>query len=145
MRISVQDLRNIELLKYYRIVRKATAKKHGLTEAELELLIYLDCVQYFDIPEFKKGTYAYSWNKGRWGKLRREGFIDVFKNRDRKASKSNTYTVSFKTKRLITRIYKVLLGEEELATSRNNPYYKNKTYTDKVYNRAIEYMLKDRK
>jgi hypothetical protein len=57
--------------------------------------------------------------------------------------KYNTYTTSFKCKQLITRIYRILLGEEDLPTSAKSTFYKNKTYTDKVFNQAIDNMIKD--
>lgn len=42
------------------------------------------------------------------------------------------------------RIYRILLGEEDMPTSRNSVFYKNKTYTDKVYNKAIDDMINDK-
>ena len=45
---------------------------------------------------------------------------------------------------LITRIYKILLGEEDIPTSRVNAFYENRTYTDKVVNKAMDDMLKDK-
>lgn len=44
---------------------------------------------------------------------------------------------------MITRIYNILLGYEDIPTSEQNIFYKNKTYTDKVFNKAIDDMLKD--
>tara|TARA_Y100000592_G_C5393470_1_gene279410 strand:- start:808 stop:927 length:120 start_codon:yes stop_codon:yes gene_type:complete len=37
-----------------------------------------------------------------------------------------------------------MLGEEDLPISDRNIFYKNKSYTDKVYNKAIDDMLKDK-
>lgn len=45
---------------------------------------------------------------------------------------------------MITRIYKVLLGEEDLPIGSRSKFYKNKSYTDKVYNKAIDDMIKDK-
>ena len=53
------------------------------------------------------------------------------------------YKVSTKCKHLITRIYRILLGEEDIPTSQTSKFYKNKTYTDKVFNKAIDDMIKD--
>lgn len=44
---------------------------------------------------------------------------------------------------MIARIYKILAGEEDLPTSERNIFYKNKSYTDKVFNKAIDDMIKD--
>ena len=38
-----------------------------------------------------------------------------------------------------------MLGEEDLPTSERSVFFKNKTYTDKVYNKAIDDMIKDAK
>ena len=45
---------------------------------------------------------------------------------------------------MISRVYRVLLGEEDIPVSIKNPYYKNKSYTDKVMNKAIDDMIKDK-
>ena len=58
--------------------------------------------------------------------------------------KTNIYATSFKCKTLITRIYKILLAEEDLPISARSKFYNNKTYTEKVYNKAIDDMIKDK-
>jgi hypothetical protein len=45
---------------------------------------------------------------------------------------------------MITRVYRILLGEEDIPTSERNVFYNNKSYTDKVYNKAIDDMIKDK-
>jgi hypothetical protein len=143
MRLSSQDLREMNLFKYYRLVRKWACKTYDLKDADLELLIYLDCKMFFTRNDFIQGVYTYSWDKNRWERLRKEGWIDVFKERNRTTSKYAVYKVSMKGKQLITRIYRILLGEEDMPTSSASTFYKNKTYTDKVFNKAIDDMIKD--
>ena len=53
------------------------------------------------------------------------------------------FKTSFKCSQLISRIYRVLLGEEDLPTSERSVFYNNETYTDKVFNKAIDDMIKD--
>ena len=144
MRIEASDLREINLLKYYRLVRRWACKTYDLKDADLELLIYLDCKEFFTRNDFINGVYTYSWDKNRWERLRREGWIEVFKERNRTTSKYAVYKVSFKCKSLITRIYKILLGQEDMPTSQRSVFYKNKSYTDKVFNKAIDDMIKDK-
>lgn len=144
MRISVSDLRELKFLKYYRLVRKWASKTYNLTEGELELLIYLDALERFTLRDFKEGSYIYAWDKRRWSKFKDEGWVVVWRSADRKSGKYNIYTVSFKAKTLITRMYKILLGQEDLPTSRVNAFYDNKTYTAKVMNKAMDDMLKDK-
>ena len=45
---------------------------------------------------------------------------------------------------MISRIYRILLGEEDLPTSDRSIFYNNKSYTYKVYNKAIDDMIKDK-
>ena len=45
---------------------------------------------------------------------------------------------------MISRIYRILLGEEDLPISDRSIFYNNKSYTDKVYNKAIDNMIKDK-
>lgn len=144
MRLDAKQIRDISLFKYYRLVRKWACKTYNLKDADLELLIYLDCKKLFTRNDFINGTYTYSWDKARWERLRREGWIDVFKERNRTSSKYAAYKVSYKCNRLITRIYKILLGEEDMPTSIKNVFYNNRTYTDKVFNKAIDDMINDK-
>ena len=143
MRLSSQDLREMNLLKYYRLVRKWACKTYKLTDAELELLIHFDCLDKFTRNDYIKGTYIYSWDKHRWEKLRANGWIEVFAKRNHTTIKYNVYKVSTKCKHLIKRIYRILLGQEDLPMSQRSVFNKNQTYTDKVFNAAIENMYKD--
>lgn len=144
MRLSPGDLQELNLLKYYRLIRKWACKTYDLKDADLELLIYLDCKKLFTRDDFINGVYTYSWDKNRWERLRREGWIDVFKERNRTTSKYAVYKTSFKCQKLIKRIYRIMLAEEDMPTSQRSTFYKNKTYTDKVYNKAIDDMINDK-
>ena len=144
MRLTGEDLREINLLKYYRLVRRWACKTYDLKDADLELLIYLDCKELFTRNDFIDGVYTYSWDKNRWERLRKQGWIDVFKERNRTTSKYAVYKVSSKSKRLINRIYRILLAEEDLPTATTSVFYNNKSYTDKVFNKAIDDMINDK-
>jgi len=143
MRLTPHDLRELQILKYYRLTRKWACKTYGLTDADLELLIYLDCKKRFTRAEFEAGEYTLSWDKHRWEKLRKEGLIEVWRNRNRTTIKYSVFKTSFKCSQLISRIYRILLGEEDIPIHERNVFYKNKSYTDKVFNKAIDDMIKD--
>lgn len=145
MRLSASDLRDIQLLKYYRLVRKWACKTYELTDADLELLISLDCIGRFTRKEFQDGEYIMSWDKARWDRLRQKGWIEPWRHRNRTTIKYTVYKTSFKCSQLISRIYRILLGEEDIPTGERNVFYKNKTYTDKVFNKAVDDMIKDNK
>ncbi len=143
MRISAQNLRELKLLKYYRLIRKWACKTYNLKDADLELLIYLDCKERFTRNEFIDGSYTMSWDKNRWERLRQEGWIETWRHRNRTTIKYSIYKTSSKCSQLISRIYRIMLGQEDLPTSERSVFYENKSYTDKVYNKAIDDMIKD--
>ena len=143
MRISASDIKDLQIFKYYRLVRKWACKTYNLKDADLELLIYLDCKGRFTRQEFIDGVYTMSWDKNRWERLRREGLIEAWRHRNRTTIKYSIFKTSFKCSQLITRIYKILLGEEDLPTSDRSIFFKNRSYTDKVFNKAIDDMIKD--
>jgi len=144
MRLTPQDLRELNLLKYYRLTRKWVCKTYGLNDADLELLIYLDCKGRFTRNEFINGTYTYTWDKHRWERLKREGWIEVWRHRNRTTIKYSVFKTSFKCSQIISRIYRILLGEEDPPFTERNIFNKNKSYTDKVMIKALDDMIKDK-
>ena len=144
MKLTPYDLQEMNLLKYYRLIRKWACKTYGLKDADLELLIYLDCKIHFTRNDFIEGVYTYSWDKNRWERLRRDGWIDVWRQRNRTTMKYTIYKTSFKCQNLIKRIYRIMLAQEDLPTSQRSVFYNNKSYTDKVYNKAIDDMIHDK-
>ena len=145
MRLVAQDLKDIGLLKYWRTVRLALVKQNNLkSSADIELLIYLESLKRFTLKDFQNGVYLYTWDKSRWQRLLREGWIDIWRHRNRTTQKYNIYKVSFKASQMISRIYRLLLGEEDLPVTDRSKFYNNKSYTDKVMNKAIDDMIKDK-
>ena len=137
-RLDVEDLKNLNLLKHYRIIRRWACKNNDLNNADLELLIYLDCINLFTIKDFKKGSYSYSWDKRRWNRLIKNEWVVVWRNRNRTTQKYNIYKVSFKGKQLINKIYKIMLGYEDIPTSeRRNIIMRKNTYSNKVLRTSI--------
>ena len=144
MRLESSDLREMNLLKYYRIVRKWACKTYGLKDADLELLIYLDCMKRFNLKDYKAGTYAYVWDKHRWQRLRREGWIDVWRHRNHTTRKYAIFQTSYRCKQMINRVYRILLGLEDPPVTCRSAYFRNKTYTEKTHNKVIDDMIKDK-
>ena len=144
-RLEAKDLKELNLLKYYRIVRRWACKTNNLTSADLELLIYFDCIDLFSRQDYIDGIYTYSWDKDRWRRLVREGWIVVWRNRNKTTQKYNIYKVSTKCKLLINKIYKILLGEADLPVGeRHNPFMKGLSYTDNVMKKATELINNDK-
>ena len=135
----------MNILKYYRLTRKWACKTYGLTDADLELLIYLDCKGRFTRNDFINGVYTYSWDKARWDRLRNEGWIDVWRHRNRTTQKFNIYKISFKGKQLISRIYRIMLGLDDIPMSeRRNKIVAGNKYSDKVMYQAMYNVNKDK-
>ena len=144
-RIEPSDIKSLGLLKHYRLIRRWACRNNGLTDSDLELLIFFDCMDFFTKQDYKIGTYAYSWDNKRWNNLLKEGWIVVWRNRNHTTQKYNIYKVSFKCKQLINRMYRIMLEEEDIPTRpRNNSIMKGKTYTDVVLQTAIDHLNKDK-
>ena len=124
---------------------RAMYKAMGLKDADLELLIYLDCIDLFSKKDFEMGSYSYSWDNRRWNKLIQNDWIVVWRHRNRTTQKYNIYKISFKGKQLIKRIYRIMLGDEDIPTStKRNKIMKGKTYIDKVLQTSIKNVNKNR-
>ena len=106
-KLDARDLKEMNLLKHYRIIRKWASRNNNLKEADLEVL--------------------------------------VWRNRNRTTQKYNIYKVSFKGKQLISKIYRIMLGKEEIPVSeRRNTIIKGNSYMDKVLTKAIYNVNKDK-
>jgi len=145
-RLTASDMKDMNLLKHYRIIRRWASKNNDLNDADLELLIYLDCIDLFSIKDFKMGSYSYSWDNRRWNRLIQNDWIKVWRHHNRTTQKYNIYKVSFKGKTLIQRMYRIMLGEEDIPSSkRRNIIMRGETYTDKVLKTSIKNVNKDKK
>ena len=145
MKITASDIKELNVLKHYRIIRKWACKNNNLTDADLEVLIYLDCMDLFSKYDFEQGVYSYSWDNRRWSRLLKDGWINVWRHRNRTTQKYNIYKVSFKCKQLIMRMYRIMLGQDDIPTStRRNKLIAGETYTDKVLTQAIYNVNKDK-
>jgi hypothetical protein len=145
IRLEASDIKDLSLLKHYRIIRRWACKNNDLTDADLELLIYLDCMDFFTKQDFKTGTYAYSWNNRRWNDLLKSGWIVVWRERNYVTQKYNIYKVSFKCKQLISKMYRIMLGKENIPTSHRNSIMNNDTYMNTVSSKVITNANNDKK
>ena len=128
-----------DYLKYWRVVRQFIKAKHKLTQADLDILLFLKSEQYFSKDKFKEFDELISWNKNRFENLRQAGWIEVF--RKRMGKRKALYQLSTKGKRVTTSIYKYLNGKEIPTSNDGNPMFlRNVSYTDKVYRNFIKEM-----
>ena len=63
MRVNARDIKELNLLKHYRVVRKWACRNNKLNDADLELLIYFDCMDYFTKHNIIYTKYPLSVNR----------------------------------------------------------------------------------
>jgi hypothetical protein len=130
-----------DYLKYWRVVCQYTKVRYNIGQADLDMLLFLYSEQYFTIRKFTEFAQLVAWDRGRFGRLVKEGWIENF--RPGCKGQRALYSLSYKAKRMINSIYKKLEGEEIPETTCNNPMFKkNVRFTDKVYRHMIKNMNK---
>jgi hypothetical protein len=130
-----------DYLKFWRVIRYYMIAKHKITQAEIEIILFLYSEKYFNKDRFDEFNELLSWDIGRFSRLLRDGWIQVFRKggRGRKA----VYQLSDKSVNLVRDIYRKLSGEEIPTSLSYNPMFaKNVCYTDKVYRNMIKEMNK---
>jgi len=145
MRLTSEDLRESKVFMYWIVVKRWAAYFYNLTTYEVELLMALHCKKRFGRDGYDKSERPLSWEKKRFHKLKKEGWIDIYRHWMKNKDKKNIYKPSRKTNEMVNKIYRILLGEEELPVNRENPFMKNETYTDKMMLSAINDMKEDYK
>ena len=92
--------------------------------------------KYFSSDKFEEFNSLLSWDDKRFKKLRRDGWIEVF--RKRAGKRRALYQLSYKSTRMCLDIYRKLNGEEvPTSLSGNGMFAKNVCFTDKVYRNMI--------
>lgn len=125
-----------DYLKYWRVIRQYIKVKYGLTQSDLDLILFLNSEGYFNKDKFEEFDRILSWEVQRFDRLLRDGWIEVFRKRQGRIK--GLYTLSYKAKRVVTSIYKKLNGDEMPTSPSQNPMFlKNVSYTDKRYREAI--------
>lgn len=145
IRLTSSELKELNVFKHYRIIRKWVSREYNIKEADLELLMYLNAIDLFTKQDFKTGVYSYSWDNRRWNRLLKEDWIVVWRKRNRTTQKYHIYKTSFKFKQLQNRIYRIILGEEDIPTTKNNSIMKGESYMDKVLKKSIINLNQDKK
>jgi len=129
----------MDYLKFWRVIRYFIKAKYGLSQSDLDVILFLYTESYFDKAKFKEFDRLLSWDVNRFDKLLKQGWIVVF--RKGSGRRKSLYELSYKGKRVVNSIYKKLSGEEIPTTQSSNPMYaKNVSYSDKIYRQMIEEM-----
>jgi hypothetical protein len=130
-----------DYLKYWRVIRYYMKAKHNISTPDLELILFLFSEDYFTTRKFKEYAELVRWERERFSRMIREGWIESFRKRD--GNKAGLYKLSDKSRRIVLDIYRKLNGDEIPTTAENNPLFlKNVPYTHKVYRNMIVEMTK---
>jgi hypothetical protein len=124
-----------DYMKYWRVIRYWVKAMYDLTETELDVLFFLKTEPYFNKDKFKEFDKVLSWDKNRFSKLLRDGWIVVWRKREANKKKA-LYKLSHKGVHLVNTIYKKLEGQE-IAVNNNRIFNANTKYTDTMYRQAI--------
>jgi hypothetical protein len=126
-------------LKYWRVVRHFIKAKYGLTQSDLEMLLFLRSEKYFAKADFDEFNELFGWERDRFERLRKDGWIESFRKKD--GSKKAIYQLSYRAQRMCHSVYTKLEGEEIPESKTSNPMFlANVSYTDKVYRNYIKKM-----
>ncbi len=127
-------------LKYWRVIRQYMKAKYGLSQSDLDILLFLYSESYFGKDKFDEFNQLISWERKRFDRLLRDGWIENFRQTKNRRFKG-IYNLSFKAKKMIASLYSKLEGKEIPEHVDNNPMFRKKVkYTDKVYRNMIKTM-----
>jgi hypothetical protein len=130
-----------DYLKYWRVIRQFAKVRYELSQADLDMLLFLYSEKYFDREKFAEFSTLFPWDKLRFEKLMRNGWIENF--RQKVGHRKAIYKLTTKANRMIQSLYRKLSGEEiPTSLSKNKMFLKNVSYTDKVYRNMIIEMNK---
>lgn len=133
-----------DYLKFWRVIRYYYKAKFQLSQADLDIILFLYSEGYFGKEKFDEFAELVSWEVGRFERLRQDGWIERFRIRS-KCGRA-LYQLSYKATRLVLDIYRKLNGEEIPTSLSANPMFlKNVSYNDKVYRNMILEMNKYQK
>ena len=119
-------------LKYWRIVRYFINAKYGISQPDLEMLIFLSDEHYFTKAKFKEFNKVFSWDKDRFERLRRNGWIEKVSVQSK--SRLGVYNLTYQAKRIVAYAYALLHGKEFPEGPDKNPVFKrNCSFNDKMY------------
>lgn len=128
-------------LKYWRVVKYHVKRKYGISDPDVDILLYLYDEDYFTKKQFDEISALMKWESLRFFRLKRDGFIVVFRAAGETKDRRILYDLSQKSKMIVSGIYKKLLGEEEISMDPSyTPIMRGDTFMDKMYRQAIKRM-----
>lgn len=128
--------RKNDYLKYWRSIYHYTKRKHNITSADLDMILFLYSEPYFTMKTFLEFNRVLQISRVRLKKMVEAGWIDIF--RKTKGPRAARYQLSRKAVLLVNTLYKQLNGG--LTQESNSPLFvkKKQTYMDKRHVEQLE-------
>lgn len=99
----------------YRGTVRFLADREGMTINQMEFILHSAAFKYFYAKEILEMMYLpKSFMKKEFQALRRDGYIQVYKRQHKRSGKGDLFVCSYKSNKMVTNFYKLLLGEIEL-------------------------------
>jgi hypothetical protein len=128
-----------DCMKYWRAIRYWALDKYQITSPDLDMLFFLYSEGLFHKSKFHEFDTIFNWDRKRFKRLLEDGWI--VKWRDSAPGQTALYTMSFKGKKAINTIYKVMNGE---PMGEQTPMFRTKkTYSKGVYRNFIKKLNKE--
>ena len=131
-----------DYLKYYKVVRKFMKEKHGLSQADLDMLLFLRSEGFFTSKKFNEFNQIISWDRWRMDRLKNNGWIEIYRDAPKKLKPGDikfVYRLTYKAKMVIDRMYDYLNGDNLPMTPNKNPLMKtNISFSSKVTRNFIK-------
>lgn len=125
-----------DYLKYWKVIRNYFKIKYGITQVEMDMMLFLYSEKYFTRKKFDVYNNIMTWDRRRFDLMLKKGWIEIFRKKE--GNKATIYKLSHRASLMINTMYKKLNGEEISESLRRNKIYKkNTTYMNKVYRNAI--------
>jgi hypothetical protein len=133
-------------LKYWRVVKYYVKRRWDLSEADLDIILFLYSEDYFSRDRFEDFERVISWDSKRFKRLLTEGWITVF--RQRSGKQKTLYQLSFRASQVVDFIYEKLNHSVPFPPIKRKQNYVMRLkmgettyrYTDKLYQKMIEEM-----
>lgn len=128
-----------DFMKYWRIIRYYYTQKYQINERDLDLLLYLYSEKYFTKNDCYLFLQTLPWDKSRFTKLRKKGFLDIHSHAHK--NRSTIWKMTFKGKKLVASLYAKLNGGTISENYQfNRMFLDGAGYAHKVYRNVIKKM-----
>ncbi len=125
-------------LKYWRTVKYWAMKNYDLSSADIDMILFLYDERLFTRKDFNVYDNIMSWDKLRFARLKREGWIREWRKRDAGRNEGAIYELSRKGKDLCSDIYAKLNYEQDFSiTPEVNKVAKGNGFMDKMYVKSM--------